>query len=574
MTFVSCPDRDQILSATGHVVVTGGPGSGKTTVALRKALLRIEAGLQPAQKVLFLSFSRAAVARIMQAARANLPRVARQSLDIQTFHSFCWQLVRGHGYLLGAPKHISLLAPHDERALRDGAKDDDPIWDAERERLFLAEGRIAFDLFAPKAFELFSRSKALRLLLADQYPLIIVDEAQDTGTEQWNCIATLADHTQLLCLADLDQQIYDFRRDVSPHRLADIMAVLKPLEIDLGAQNNRSPGVEILKCGNDILANVPRGTPYRGVSQRAFRPDATVRDTAIRQAVGMLYRNIKAETGCPPTSIGYLTNWGKGVTIIARALQGGNGVREIPHRVVMDEVEVLLATRVVALCLEPITDVWQALAIGLDLIAEVYRSRGNTTKAGTLRRAAHDARAGRMGRRARCPPALKNILEALSMESHTGEPGADWLSVRRRFAASGVEELKLIAQNVIYLMAFNRGRRIADTLVDTWQRYGSYVEARTLIEAAITEDQIVGAEGGLEGLNVMTMHKSKGKEFDGVILLHLGRLSPFSPDSEISPHVKSRRLLRVGITRARHHTLLLTDAFSPSPLLQGHRFNN
>jgi DNA helicase-2/ATP-dependent DNA helicase PcrA len=97
MTFNSCPDRDRILAATGHTVVTGGPGCGKTTVALRKALVRIETGLDPGQKVLFLSFSRSAVARIVEAARADLPRGSRKHLETQTFHSFCWELVRGHG---------------------------------------------------------------------------------------------------------------------------------------------------------------------------------------------------------------------------------------------------------------------------------------------------------------------------------------------------------------------------------------------------------------------------------------------------------------------------------------------
>ena len=339
MTFVSCPDRDRILAADGHVLVTGGPGCGKTTVALRKALLRIGTELLPGQKVLFLSFSRAAIARIIQAARKDLPKESRRHLDIQTFHSFCWQLVRGHGYLLGAVSPIQLLPPHDERALRNGAKDDDPVWDAERERLFLEEGRIVFDLFAPKALALVQGSAAHRQLIADRYPLIIVDEAQDTGTEQWACMEALASLTQLVCLADLDQQIYDFRRDVSPERLTQIMTALAPLEVDLGVQNNRSPGVEIVKFGNDVLVQTPRGRAYTGVSQFSFHPRATSRDRAIRAAVGMIWKKITDTTGARPQSIGYLTNWGKGVTIIARALQGGDDSKEIPHRVVMDEAE-------------------------------------------------------------------------------------------------------------------------------------------------------------------------------------------------------------------------------------------
>ena len=129
--------------------------------------------------------------------------------------------------------------------------------------------------------------------------------------------------------------------------------------------------------------------------------------------------------------------------------------------------------------------------------------------------------------------------------------------------------------NSIYLMGFNRGRRISDALAEVWQRRGSYKRARALIEAAITEDQIIGSDGGLSGINVMTMHKSKGKEFDGVIILHLGNnISPLSPDDEAAPHMKSRRLLRVGVTRAKQHVLMLTDAYSRSPLLKGHKLNH
>jgi DNA helicase-2/ATP-dependent DNA helicase PcrA len=571
VTFVSSPARERILTATGHVEVTGGPGCGKTTIALRKALVRIQAGLGPGQRVLFLSFSRAAVARILETARHDLPKEARHLLEIQTFHSFFWQIVRGHGYLLGAPFRIRLLAPHDERAHRGGAKGDDPAWDAERERLFIEEGLLAFDLFAPKALALLKGSDALRTAVASRFPLIIVDEAQDTGNEQWGCVAVLAGYVQLVCLADLDQQIYDYRPDVSPDRIKHIMAALRPLEVPLGAENNRSPGVEIVPFANDILAGTPRGAPYKGVSQLSFQANADRRDARIRSAVALLYQKIIGATGKPPKSVGYLTNRNKGVAIIARALQGDNATKAIPHRVVVDEAEVLLATRVVALLLEPVESTWTTLGVALDLISDVSRGRGNAAKAIQLAKNAADARSGKVKGNAKCPKVLLAIVEDLSKRPHLGKPAADWLAIRKRFETSGVQELDQVASAVVYLMAFNRGRRISDALADVWQRKKCYERARALIEAAITEDQIIGSDGDLVGINVMTMHKSKGKEFDGVILLHVGNnISPFSTDAEPSPQTKSRRLLRVGITRAKKHVLLVTDAFSPSPILKGH----
>jgi DNA helicase-2/ATP-dependent DNA helicase PcrA len=69
----------------------------------------------------------------------------------------------------------------------------------------------------------------------------------------------------------------------------------------------------------------------------------------------------------------------------------------------------------------------------------------------------------------------------------------------------------------------------------------------------------------------MTLHKSKGKEFDGVIIFDESRISPLLYGDKEPPYYKSRKLFRVGITRAKTHVLLLTDRFTPTPLLAGFR---
>ena len=571
---VICNDRRRILEATGHVLVTGGPGSGKTTIALRKAVVRIEAGLEPGQKVLFLSFSRAAVAQIVNSARRDLPRTLRRFLEIQTFHSFCWHLLKGHAYLLGSPRHLEIMLPHDERAHRSGAEEDDSAWRAEKERLFIKEGRIVFDLFAPKVLSLLSRSTEIRRIVASRYPLVIVDEAQDTGNAQWACIEYLCNIIQVICLADLEQQIYDFLPDVSTKRITEIMTVLKPVAVELGTQNNRSPGVEIVEFGNDILSGKPRGYRYKGIHHFQLPPRKENRDISIRKSVGVLNRLIQNRIGHPPKNIALLTNWGKGIAIIAHALQGDGSNKYIRHRVIMDEAEVLLATRVLAQLLEPITDEWCTLERTLNLLSLLYRAKGNNKKAEQLVRNAQEAGNQILRGRAHAPPALKALVDKIKVEGLTGDPGADWLTIRSRLNATGVAELKLVARLVVYLMAFNRGRRIADSLSDVWLRTNSYQGACSLIEAAITQDQLIGGDGELDGVNVMTIHKSKGKEFDGVVIIHMGNnISPLCPDWELPPYKKSRRLFRVGITRARHDALILTDASSRCVLLNGHHLN-
>ena len=73
MNYGPCPLRDSVLACDGHALVVGGPGSGKTTLALRKAILRIKNGVKPGQTILFISFSRAAVTRVIDAAKTVVP---------------------------------------------------------------------------------------------------------------------------------------------------------------------------------------------------------------------------------------------------------------------------------------------------------------------------------------------------------------------------------------------------------------------------------------------------------------------------------------------------------------------
>ena len=577
MALVICPQRESVLDAAGPVLVTGGPGSGKTTIALAKAQRVIAVGLPPGQTVLFLSFSRAAVARVVEASKAQLPKALQSKLSIQTFHSFFWEILKGYGYLLGAPRRLRLLLPHDEAAMRHQFESEGGNWETERERLFREEGLVAFDLFSTKAHALLAASARLRSLFSSRHPMIVVDEAQDTADDQWQCVRLLSENTQLVCLADLDQQIYDFRPGVSSERVTHIMEALQPLRVDLQGQNHRSPNSEIVAFANDMLLGTPRGAAYQGVSRLNFRANADRRDAAIRSAVGIAMQ--KAKAGAAPNDIenlALLATWGRGVNIISRALTGDGTNKSIPHRVMIDEASVLLSSRMVSFLLEPrpaesaeLID----LADALDLAAAVFRARGgngNLSKAQRLAISATQSRAGIAPRASGVAAKLLGALRTLRVHNFSGEPKRDWIEARRILREAGANPLESIAKDAEQLVAFQRGQRIASSLTDLWQSQGNYRNARTALDAALAEDQLLSGGNDLHGIHVMTVHKSKGKEFDAVIIFDDPNSSPLIFCPEDAPHPRCRRLLRVGITRARHHVLILTDMYRPSELLTGH----
>ena len=245
------PTRKQkdVLAVDGHALVTGGPGSGKTTVSILKAGDMVRARLKPAQRVLFLSFARATVSRVLEAIdeQRTLPREVKRLIEVDTYHAFFWRLIRTHGYLLGLPRRLNILTPPNEAValseIRNSYKADGKLsemersekrqqeWD-ERLRLAMQEGRVCFDLFANLAGQLLHGSSKIRELIANAYPAIILDEFQDTAADQWRVIQALGRGSDLLALADPEQRIFDFI-GADPRRLDHFIEEFNVAPIDL-----------------------------------------------------------------------------------------------------------------------------------------------------------------------------------------------------------------------------------------------------------------------------------------------------------------------------------------------------
>jgi DNA helicase-2/ATP-dependent DNA helicase PcrA len=270
--------QKDVLKAGGHQLVTGGPGSGKTTVSILKAAEIARESLGPGQRILFLSFARATVSRVFEAIEEELSitREEKRRIEVDTYHSFFWRILKTHGYLVGFPRRMAILTPPNEAialsAVRSGYKTASKLSeeekaekrareDAERMRLATEEGKVCFDLFAEQVAILLHGSSKVRSLVSTMYPYIILDEFQDTSADQWRVVQALGMNSTLIALADPEQRIFEFI-GADPERLNHFTAAFAPSVHDLAGDNHRSKGTDIALFGNDILSGKFRQDDY------------------------------------------------------------------------------------------------------------------------------------------------------------------------------------------------------------------------------------------------------------------------------------------------------------------------
>lgn len=543
--------RRAIIASAGHVLVTGGPGSGKTTVALLKAKERCGT-LTPGQGVLFLSFSRAAVRQVVARSKAVLTPAERRLIEVKTYHLFCLEVLRAHGRLLGG-RPVRFLTPPAERLRKSRHAGE---WVDEQHRLSESDALYCFDLFARGAAELFEKSGELRVLYGDRFPMLIVDEFQDTDEDQWRIVKALAASMETMCLADPEQRIFDYRPEVNPRRLDIAREALRPVEFDLGQENHRSPTGRILEVADRILMN--RGPLPNTPDVKEVRCYPSSFDAMVHARVLWMFRELRNK-GIAEPCVAVLTRSNPFVAELSAVLGqehtiSGRVLRPIAHDVVWDAELSAASAQVVGAILEsPERSREEAAAVILSEVAQFFRMKNaefpSLASARTAEQCTSAAAAIREGRRTRLGMA-KHVVEAMGTLEFRGDPVADWLLARG--ALEGPGGLKDVLGAARMVRMFRAADALSVCLTDLWLGKGSYAGAAAGIRRTLDRERLLSQERDHRGCVLMTIHKSKGKEFDGVVLVEGTFRSAFFDESrEIAPFERSRRLLRVGITRAR-----------------------
>lgn len=530
-------------------MVIGGPGSGKTTLALLKSKGILDA-LAPGQSILFLSFSRAAVQQILKRCREILTKEEMKRIDVRTYHSFCWDILHCHGRLLGG-RPLKMMAPAEEGTRRTQFEGD---WGAESERLKDEDGIVCFDLFAAATAELLEGSTHLRSWMGKLFPLVILDEFQDSDDDQWRFVQQLSAVSQTLFLADTEQRIFEgsFRPGVRADRLDILKEAIDIRETDLRGDNYRSADSDILAIADCVLSGkgpMPKSKDVKWLPYDYKNQFPATVHFAVMVTLGTLRKR-----GIADPTVAVLARSNDLVAEISDILElphtyNDKDLKPIPHDTVWDQELSASAGVAMAAALEFVSLGTPAAREAMHAKIEEYflikkdfcqRYGGRGAKAAGEKAARFGRSKAKVAENKKLtqgsPKAFESALSTIP--ALTGDPVRDWKAVRTAFQAH--DDLRAIFQDARMVRLFRASDTLATALSERWMERATYEGAARMIRSVLDQEKLIGLESDPKGVSLMTMHKSKGKEFDGVVLIEGMYSSPFLLNREAPDFAPSR----------------------------------
>ncbi len=587
--------KEAVCHTEGPLLVIAGPGSGKTRVITSRVAFLASRGVPP-WNILCLTFTN-------KAAEEMRERVAAASGTdgawLSTFHSLCARLLRRDLSLEGYSRDFTIYDRSDQTACLKALLKElnlDPV-EAGLSRL---PGRISAvknrspgaapsrtDPVLARILEGYeNRLRAnnaldfddlllvfLKMIRTDgriledyrrRFRYILIDEYQDTNRLQYEIVKLLAQEHRNICVTgDPDQSIYGWRgadiRNILDFRKEYPDAATVFLE-----QNFRSVGL-ILKAAESLISRnveredkklipvLPQGDPPKILS--AFDPE----DEAL-----MIAGEISALAGegieFGETAVLYRTN------AQSRAIEAALRDDGIPY-VIVGSVEFYQRREIkdflayMRLSANPKDDVAflrvcnvPARGIGVKAL-EAIRSCSQSAGVPLLDAAGRAAEAPETPRKLR--NGLRELLGVVDAVSHYSGGGMGGLVAHVANLTKYADHLRRTAgenaeEKVENVMELERACREWD------DKHPEGTLQQFLEEISLLSD--VDKWDRKEAVSLMTMHSSKGLEFDAVIMAGLeeGLLPHFGPEAEGDEMrvEEERRLCFVGMTRAKRRLVL------------------
>ncbi len=588
--------KKAVLENEAPLLVLAGAGSGKTRVITTKIVYALERlGLRP-WEILAVTFTNKAAKEMRDRVSSMCGGVDVSDMQIRTFHSFGAWLLRRYGSHIGLQSRFSIyddqdsvtllkslypkakrvelsrvarqislakdmrLTPDDEELKSYRWGNDFPAQYRAYEQRLRKVGNVDFADLINRSIELLSPSYPVAEKLHHRFKMILVDEYQDSNAGQFELLKRIVGKDSFICVVgDDDQSIYRFRGANVGHILTfpEVYPGTKVVKLE---QNYRSTG-EILDVASAVISNNTSRhrktlwTANKGGSKPRLVKATDERDEALR-----IMNDIKKDAKYNETAIIYRTN-AQSLTFETMFQKAKIPFRLIGALKFYDREEVKDGLALLYLLLnrndpihfmriinKPSRGLGQ---VALDSIVRYAEDEGVDLIDAALKTSHNGILKGKAAKGARefailFDQALQilekgnsDVLEYLIRESGL------LTYYKAMDEKNSTEKIENIGRLISTVGEYETGY---DGLVD-------FLESLTLDPTTLGNfDPSAGS-----GVSLITMHNTKGLEFDRVYITGMEEnLFPSSASESNEDIEEERRLFYVGVTRARKQLIFTT----------------
>ncbi|MBK5006623.1 DNA helicase Rep [Pseudomonas sp. S32] len=597
----------------GPLLVLAGAGSGKTSVITRKIAHLIQNCGIRAQYIVAMTFTNKAAREMKERVGTLLRPGEGRGLTVCTFHNLGLNIIRKeHGKLgykpgfsifdesdikallsdimqkeysgddgideiknmIGAWKNDLILPPEALEKARSPREQTAAIVYTHYQRTLKAFNAVDFDDLILQPVKLFQEHPEVLERWQNRVRYLLVDEYQDTNASQYLLVKMLIGmRNQFTVVGDDDQSIYAWR-GARPENLMLLKEDYPSLKVVMLEQNYRSTS-RILRCANVLIANNPHAFEKQLWSEMGVGDEIRVirckNEEAEAERVAMEILTLHLRTDRPYSDFAILYRGNYQAKLIELKLQH----HQVPYRLSggnsffgRQEVKDLMAY--LRLLVNPDDDNAYLRVINVprrEIGSTTLEKLGNyATERGTSMYAASEELGLGEHLDARYTERLqrfKHWLDGVRQKVALDDPIAalhemirdidyeNW--IRQQTASDKAAEFRI--SNVWFLVDALKNTLEKDEEGDmTIEDAIGKLVLRDMLERQQEEEE------NAEGVQMMTLHASKGLEFPYVFIMGMEEeILPHRSSIEADTIEEERRLAYVGITRARQ-TLAFTFA--------------
>ncbi len=587
--------KEAVLCTNGPLLIVAGAGAGKTKTITHRIAHLIACGV-PSDAILAVTFTNKAAGEMRERVekllhtlpQANMPLSAhadRRMPFVSTFHSLGVRLLREHASLVNLPRSFSIWDRADsmraiKRALEEigydkryeprtvlskisrlkgdsitraefEAKAKNPweqtvasVWRKYEEQL-AHEHALDFDDLLLVSLDLLMKNKAVLERCRARWTHITIDEYQDTNRVQFEIARLLAGEKQNICVVgDIDQNIYSWRGADIEHLLS-FEKTFMGAKVVLLEQNYRSTQT-ILAAADDVIKKNAKRFEKKLFTENDAGDPISVYYSMSEQDEAYFVAGKCAEyiaSGTPAQEIAVLYRANFQSRVLEEAfLQLGISYRVLGTKFFeRKEVKDVLSYVRAALNPQSAGDIARIISvpprgIGKATLAKIVTG-GRASLTGATRTKVEDFFA------------LLDTIRTYA-ETHTVTE-----TIKLVMKKSGIEDdLRTSGEE-----GMERLENLRE-LVSLASKYDE-LEQPTGIEKLLEDAALMSEQDALEekvqAVSLMTVHASKGLEFDVVFIVGMEEgLFPHERHDENTDNEEERRLFYVALTRARKKVFL------------------